>query len=249
MRLQLIKEGQQYKTRQGALLTVVDVIESDSNNSEYNVDWLVLEIGGIITSMQVAEFNYQVHQLINDSCHLPLVEYKEDMIKNKIEFKYNHGEIWVGLDDRPYLILRSLRSGKSRFVLYPLQTGEIWNIEDLPTSDDVELVARLTYHQPVKFGCSQVLLKDSVWDVLEPSQHSVKICSAEIEDVYDLPEELTVGFGNIIAYYPSALDYDDYREAVWACNDTKDDMVLRYLRELEHELVCKRWMAEGFMLL
>lgn len=242
MRLQLVKEGQQYKTRQGTLLTVVDVIESDS--SEYAVDWLVLEVGGMIASMQVTEFNKQVHQLVQDSCYLAIPEYKEDMIKNKIEFAYNHGEIWVGADDRLYLILRSLRSGKSRFILYPLQTGEIWDIEDLPTSDDVELVARLTCHEPVKFGCSQVLLKDSVWDVLEPSQHSVKIRSVEIEDIYNLPEELTVGFGNIIAYYPTALDYENYREAVWACNDTKDDVVLSYLRELEHELVRDRWNVE-----
>lgn len=241
MRLQLVREGQQYKTRQGVLLTVVDVIEG---NSPREVDYVVFEVGGVLTSTALIDFNRQIHQLVNESCFLATAEYKEDLIKNKIEFKYNHGEIWLGADGQNYMILRTLRSGKSRFVLYPIRTDDFIDIEDLPTSDDVELVARVTYHQPVKFGCMQVLLKDSVWDVQETFQHTVKIRSAEVLDVYDLPEELTVGFGNIIAYHPTALDYEDYRELVWACNDTKDDGVLRTLQELEHQLLRDRWLVE-----
>ena len=229
MRLQLVREGQQYKTRQGVLLTVVDAIEG---NSPLEVDYVVFEVGGIIASTTLPDFNRQVHQLVNESCFLAKAEYKEDLIKHKIEFKYNHGEIWLGADGQNYLILRTLR------------TDDFIDIEDLPTSDDVELVARVTYHQPVKFGCMQALLKDSVWDVQETFQHTVKIRSAEVLDVYDLPEELTVGFGNIIAYHPTALDYEDYRELVWACNDTKDDGVLQTLQELEHQLLRDRWMVE-----
>ena len=78
----------------------------------------------------------------------------------------------------------------------------------------------------------------------ETLQHTVKLRSAEVLDAYDLPDELTVGFGNIVAYHPTALDYEDYREAVWACNDTQDDVVLAYLRKLERELVIKRWLVE-----
>lgn len=241
MRLQLVREGQQYKTRQGVLLTVVDVIEG---NSPLEVDYVVFEVGGVLTSTTLIDFNRQVHQLVNESCFLATAEYKEDLIKHKIEFKYNHGEIWLGADGQNYLILRTLRSGKSRFVLYPIRTDDFIDIEDLPTSDDVELVARVTYHQPVKFGCMQVLLKDSVWDVCSSSAHTVKLKSADVESIYDLPDELTVGFGNIVAYHPTALDYDDYREAVWACNDTQDDTVLAYLCELERELVLNRWLVE-----
>lgn len=241
MRLQLVGEGQQYKTRQGVLLTVVDLIEG---YNQFEADYVVFEVGGIIASTTLPDFNRQVHQLVNASCFLNFAENKEEMIKNKIKFKYNHGEIWLGDNGQDYIILRTLRSGKSRFVLYPIGTNEFIDIEDLPTSDDVELVARVTYHQPVKFGCAQVLLKDSVWDVQETFQHTVKIRSAEVLDVYDLPEELTVGFGNIIAYHPTALDYEDYRELVWACNDTKDDGVLRTLQELEHQLLRDRWLVE-----
>lgn len=241
MRLQLVREGQQYKTRQGILLTIVDVMEAQG---KLDSDFVIFEVGGVISSMTLESFNRQVHQLVNESCFLATAEYKEDLIKNKIEFKYNHGEIWLGKDGRRYLILRTLRSGKSRFVLYPINELFEFDVEDLPTSDDVELEARITYHQPVKFGCMQVLLKDSVWDVQETFQHTVKIRSAEIEDAYDLPDELTVGFGNIVAYHPTALDYEDYREAVWACNDTQDDVVLAYLRKLERELVIKRWLVE-----
>lgn len=241
MRLQLVREGQQYKTRQGILLTIVDVMEAQG---KLDSDFVIFEVGGVISSMTLESFNRQVHQLVNESCFLATAEYKEDLIKNKIEFKYNHGEIWLGKDGRRYLILRTLRSGKSRFVLYPINELFEFDVEDLPTSDDVELEARITYHQPVKFGCMQVLLKDSVWDVQETFQHTVKIRSAEVLDVYDLPEELTVGFGNIIAYHPTALDYEDYRELVWACNDTKDDGVLRTLQELEHQLLRDRWMVE-----
>lgn len=241
MRLQLVREGQQYKTRQGILLTIVDVMEAQG---KLDSDFVIFEVGGVISSMTLESFNRQVHQLVNESCFLATAEYKEDLIKNKIEFKYNHGEIWLGKDGRRYLILRTLRSGKSRFVLYPINELFEFDVEDLPTSDDVELVARVTYHQPVKFGCMQVLLKDSVWDVQETFQHTVKIRSAEVLDVYDLPEELTVGFGNIIAYHPTALDYEDYREAVWACNDTQDPNVLGYLDELENELLKNRWLVE-----
>lgn len=241
MRLQLVREGQQYKTRQGILLTIVDVMEAQG---KLDSDFVIFEVGGVISSMTLESFNRQVHQLVNESCFLATAEYKEDLIKNKIEFKYNHGEIWLGKDGRRYLILRTLRSGKSRFVLYPINELFEFDVEDLPTSDDVELEARITYHQPVKFGCMQVLLKDSVWDVQETFQHTVKIRSAEVLDVYDLPEELTVGFGNIIAYHPTALDYEDYRELVWACNDTKDDGVLQTLQELEHQLLRDRWMVE-----
>ena len=237
MRLQLVREGQQYKTRQGVLLTVVDVVEGDPN-------YVCFEVGGILSYMPLENFNRQVHQLVNESCFLAKAEYKEDLIKNKIEFKYNHGEIWFGADGRNYMILRTLRSGKSRFVLYPIRVDYEYGIEDLPTSDDVELVARVTYHQPVKFGCMQVLIKDSVWDVQESFAHTVKLRSAEVLDAYDLPDELTVGFGNIIAYHPTALDYDDYREAVWACNDTQDPNVLGYLDELENELLKNRWLVE-----
>lgn len=241
MRLQLVREGQQYKTRQGVLLTVVDIMEAQG---KLDSDHVIFEVGGILSSMTLESFNRQVHQLVNESCLLAVAEYKEDLIKNKIEFKYNHGEIWLGEDGQNYLILRTLRSGKSRFVLYPIRTLFEFEVEDLPTSDDVELVARVTYHQPVKFGCMQVLLKDSVWDVQETLQHTVKLRSAEVLDAYDLPDELTVGFGNIVAYHPTALDYDDYREAVWACNDTQDPNVLDYLRDLERELVQNRWMVE-----
>ena len=238
MRLQLVREGQQYKTRQGVLLTVVDVVDDGTPN------YVCFEVGGILSYMPLESFNRQVHQLVNESCFLAQAEYKEDLIKNKIEFKYNHGEIWLGADGQNYLILRTLRSGKSRFILYPIRANWDYDIEDLPTSDDVELVARVTYHQPVKFGCMQVLIKDSVWDVQESFAHTVKLRSAEVLDAYDLPDELTVGFGNIVAYHPTALDYDDYREAVWACNDTQDPNVLDYLRDLEHELVQNRWMVE-----
>lgn len=237
MRLQLVREGQQYKTRQGVLLTVVDVVEGDPN-------YVCFEVGGIISYMPLEHFNRQVHQLVNESCFLAKAEYKEDLIKNKIGFKYNHGEIWFGADGRNYMILRTLRSGKSRFVLYPIRVDYEYSIEDLPTSDDVELVARVTYHQPVKFGCMQVLIKDSVWDVQESFAHTVKLRSADIEDAYDLPDELTVGFGNIVAYHPTALDYDDYREAVWACNNTQDPNVLSYLGELEDDLLKNRWLVE-----
>lgn len=237
MRLQLVREGQQYKTRQGVLLTVVDVVEGDPN-------YVCFEVGGILSYMPLEHFNRQVHQLVNESCFLAKAEYKEDLIKNKIEFKYNHGEIWFGADGRNYMILRTLRSGKSRFVLYPIHVDYEYGIEDLPTSDDVELVARVTYHQPVKFGCMQVLIKDSVWDVQESFAHTVKLRSAEVLDTYDLPDELTVGFGNIVAYHPTALDYDDYREAVWACNDTQDPNVLGFLDELENELLKNRWLVE-----
>ena len=95
MRLQLVREGQQYKTRQGVLLTVVDVIEG---NSPLEVDYVVFEVGGVLTSTALIDFNRQVHQLDNESCFLAQAEYKEDLIKNKIEFKYNHGEIWLGAD-------------------------------------------------------------------------------------------------------------------------------------------------------
>ena len=95
----------------------------------------------------------------------------------------------------------------------------------------------------------QVLLKDSVWDVQETLQHTVQLRSAEVLDAYDLPDELTVGFGSIVAYHPTALDYGDYREAVWACNDTQDPNVLDYLRDLERELVQNRWMVEHDWLL
>ena len=241
MRLQLVREGQQYLTRQGVLITVVDVIEAQG---KLDSDFVIFEVGGIITSMTLERFNRQVHQLVNESCLLAQAEYKEDLIKNKIEFKYNHGEIWQGADDQKYLILRTLRSGKSRFVLYPIDVLFEYEVEDLPTSDEVELVARLTYHQPVKFGCAQVLIKDSVWDVQEPQFHTVNIRSAEVLDAYDLPDELTVGFGNIVAYYPTALDYEDYRELVWACNDTKDPNVLSCLEELETKLLENRWLVE-----
>lgn len=241
MRLQLVREGQQYKTRQGVLLTIVDVMEAQG---KLDSDFVIFEVGGIISSMTLESFNRQVHQLVRESCFLTVPEYKEDLIKNKIEFKYNHGEIWLGKDGRRYLILRTLRSGKSRFVLYPINDLFEFDVEDLPTSDDVELEARITYHQPVKFGCMQVLLKESVWDVCSSAAHTVKLRSADIEDTYDLPDELTVGFGNIVAYHPTALDYEDYREAVWACNDTQDDVVLEYLRKLERELVLKRWLVE-----
>lgn len=240
MRLQLVREGQQYKTRQGVLLTVVDLIEG---YNQFEADYVVFEVGGIIASTTLPDFNRQVHQLVNASCFLNFAENKEEMIKNKIEFKYNHGEIWLGDNGQDYIILRTLRSGKSRFVLYPIGTNEFIDIEDLPTSDDVELVARVTYHQPVKFGCAQVLLKDSVWDVKSSSSHTVKISSADVEDIYDLPEELTVGFGNIVSYYPDALNYEDYREAVWACNDTKDPNVLQHLHGLEHLLLRNRWFV------
>ena len=63
-------------------------------------------------------------------------------------------------------------------------------------------------------------------------------------DAYELPDELTVGFGNIIAYYPTALDYEDYRELVWACNDSKDPNVLRCLEDLETKLLENRWLVE-----
>lgn len=241
MRLQLVREGQQYKTRQGILLTIVDVMEAQG---KLDSDHVIFEVGGVISSMTLESFNRQVHQLVNESCFLATAEYKEDLIKNKIEFKYNHGEIWLGKDGRRYLILRTLRSGKSRFVLYPINELFEFDVEDLPTSDDVELEARITYHQPVKFGCMQVLLKDSVWDVQESFAHTVKLRSAEVLDAYDLPDELTVGFGNIVAYHPTALDYDNYREAVWACNDTQDPNVLDYLRDLERELVQNRWLVE-----
>nr|DAQ14807.1 MAG TPA: hypothetical protein [Caudoviricetes sp.] len=237
MRLQLVREGQQYLTRQGVLITVVDVIEGYPN-------YVCFEVGGILSYMNLETFNRQVHQLVNESCLLATAEYKEDLIKNKIEFKYNHGEIWQGKDDKQYLILRTLRSSKSRFVLYPIRTDWDYDIEDLPTSDEVELVARLTYHQPVKFGCAQVLIKDSIWDVQEPQFHTVTIRSAEVLDACELPDELTVGFGNIIAYYPTALDYEDYRELVWACNDSKDPNVLSCLEELETKLLENRWLVE-----
>ena len=237
MRLQLVREGQQYLTRQGVLITVVDVIESNPN-------YVCFEVGGILSYMDLETFNRQVHQLVNESCLLAQAEYKEDLIKNKIEFKYNHGEIWQGADDQKYLILRTLRSCKSRFMLYPIDVLFEYEVEDLPTSDEVELVARLTYHQPVKFGCAQVLIKDSVWDVQEPQFHTVNIRSAEVLDAYDLPDELTVGFGNIVAYYPTALDYEDYRELVWACNDTKDPNVLSCLEKLETKLLENRWLVE-----
>ena len=238
MRLQLVREGQQYKTRQGVLLTVVDVVDDGTPN------YVCFEVGGILSYMPLESFNRQVHQLVNESCFLATAEYKEDLIKNKIEFKYNHGEIWLGADGQNYLILRTLRSGKSRFVLYPIRANWDYDIEDLPTSDDVELVARVTYHQPVKFGCMQVLIKDSVWDVQESFAHTVKLRSAEVLDAYDLPDELTVGFGNIVAYHPTALDYENYREAVWACNDTQDPNVLAFLEDLERELVQNRWLVE-----
>lgn len=238
MRLQLVREGQQYKTRQGVLLTVVDVVDDGTPN------YVCFEVGGILSYMPLESFNRQVHQLVNESCFLATAEYKEDLIKNKIEFKYNHGEIWLGADGQNYLILRTLRSGKSRFVLYPIRANWDYDIEDLPTSDDVELVARVTYHQPVKFGCMQVLIKDSVWDVQESFAHTVKLRSAEVLDAYDLPDELTVGFGNIVAYHPTALDYENYREAVWACNDTQDPNVLAFLEDLERELVQNRWLVK-----
>lgn len=238
MRLQLVREGQQYKTRQGVLLTVVDVVDDGTPN------YVCFEVGGILSYMPLESFNRQVHQLVNESCFLATAEYKEDLIKNKIEFKYNHGEIWLGADGQNYLILRTLRSGKSRFVLYPIRANWDYDIGDLPTSDDVELVARVTYHQPVKFGCVQVLIKDSVWDVQESFAHTVKLRSAGVLDAYDLPDELTVGFGNIVAYHPTALDYENYREAVWACNDTQDPNVLAFLEDLERELVQNRWLVE-----
>lgn len=248
MRLQLVREGQQYQTRQGTLLTVVDV-RPHSDGGINLEDMVIFEVGGIVVSATLDDFNRQVHQLVNDSCFLSVPEDKELMIQNNIEFKYNHGEIWIGKNGYSYMILRTLRSGKSRFVLYPMNRKYDFEIENLPTSDDIELVARLTCHEPVKFGCLQVLLKDSVWDVLEISPHSVKIRSAEIEDVYDLPEELTVGFGNIVAYHPTALDYTTYREAVWACNDTKDPDVMDELDALEHSLAVNRWGVESFTML
>ena len=80
MRLRLVREGQQYLTRQGVLITVVDVMEAQG---KLDSDFVIFEVGGIITSMTLESFNRQVHQLINESCLLAQAEYKEDLIKNK----------------------------------------------------------------------------------------------------------------------------------------------------------------------
>ena len=52
MRLQLVREGQQYLTRQGVLITVVDVIEGYPN-------YVCFEVGGILSYMNLETFNRQ----------------------------------------------------------------------------------------------------------------------------------------------------------------------------------------------
>lgn len=236
MRMQLVREGQQWLTRQNVLLTVVNI--------KYDINGpitVMFEMGGVMLELPLDIFNRQVHKLVKDSIALKAPEFKKDLLARG-ELRYNHGELWIDDDWNYYVILRTLGSNKNRFHLLPFREEYSTNYTDYPTSEDVKLVARLSKQVEHDERKDQVLLKNTVCDVLEVKEHAARI------RVSDDPESnvLNVGFGNILSWNETKDEElnqlkEDLLTHLWACNDSQDPGVLKLVHEIESLIVLNRW--------
>ena len=236
MRMQLVREGQQWLTRQNCVLTVINV--------KYNIDepiTVMFEMGGILSELPLVFFNCQVHKLIKDSVPLNTPEYKADLIKSG-PFQYNHGEIWVDSEWDYYVVLRTLGSGKNRFHLLPFNDDYSLDYTKYPTSNEINLIARVAKQVDHNELEDKVLLKTSILDIVEVKNHSVRVRAS------DNPESnvLNFGFGTVFKWEDSQDDEinqlkEDLLTRLWACNDSQDPGVLKLVHEIECLVELNRW--------
>lgn len=221
MRMQNVREGQQWQSRLGITCTILEIFD------ELTPVMVHAEMGGVLVKLTLKEFNTQFHRIIRESY---LVD--ADQPTPRV---YNHGDVWMGEDGNNYMVIRGMRKRGNGIVLYSF--GENSNLVDNRTTSDIKLVQMISYNKPVSSVGESVLYGGETYTIDSIEPNNVTIC---------LPDGTlkTMGLRFLVAKNPR-LSKTELLDITTAQGLTRDEMPYedldKIITEIENDVILDRW--------